>query len=142
VNENASGYVLDTLALLAIGTQGKEVRAISRLIVRAMKGDGPPVTIPALCLADAAASRKYLFEHIEDLVTRAPLASIMLAPLDLHTTGDLAVLRDRFPGVDWPVLHAVREAPISHSPDIPDRTIITLDRNIYRGLPVGDLGEI
>lgn len=142
MNDNAAGYVLDTLALLAIGTQGKEVRAVSRLIVRAMNGLGPPITIPALCLADAAASRKYLFEHVKDLITRSPLASIMLAPLSIEATGDLAVLRDRFPGVEWPVLHAAREAPIPHGPGVPDRTLVTLDRGLYRGLPVGDVDEI
>jgi hypothetical protein len=142
VKLDTSGYVLDSLALLAIGTQGREVKVLSGLIVEAMNGEGPPITIPALCLADAGATRKYLFEHVEDLITRAPLASIMLAPLNLRATGDLAVLRDRFPGVEWPVLHAAREAPISYSPGLPDRTLVTLDRGLYRDLPVGDVTEI
>jgi len=138
----ASGYVFDSLAILALGTQGTLLRTLSRFITRATRDEGPPIIIPALCLADAAASRKYLFEYVGNLITMAPPATIMLAPVDLGATADMSVLRDRFPGIDWPVLHAVREAPMPLDPEIPDRTLVTLDRGLYRGLPVGDLDEI
>jgi hypothetical protein len=92
------GYVLDHLALTA-GLAGRgtehQQREMSRLLISAMDG-GPPLTLPAVCLAVTAEERPGVANHVAALVADAPDGAIEVS--GLARTRQLDALREEFPG--------------------------------------------
>jgi hypothetical protein len=143
-----TGYVLDHLALTAgLTEQGSQYhrRELSRLLHDALEG-GPPVSVPAICLAASTASaaaqaaaqavaragaaaaspaavsvmaeaaaavagagaRPHLAVHIGELVAAGPSGAVEVS--ELTRTPELDELRESFPRLDWPAVHAVLQA--------------------------------
>ena len=125
---NTTAYVVDDAAMVAGFGAGTEVqcRELSRLIHDTFDG-GPPLHVPALCLAAAAAIRPAIADHIALLVTGATNDAIDVRGL---MAGQLAALVAEYPGLGNAAAHAVSEAIASAS------IIITTDPGRYANVPV------
>jgi hypothetical protein len=125
-----TSYVVDHTALIAglagFGTES-ERREMSRLLVDAIDG-GPPLAVPAACLAVAAAVRPALLDHLAGLLAEASPGVIELSGLD--RTGELDQLRRRPLVPDWAAIHAVLRALQDGS------YIVTTSAGAYDDLPV------
>lgn len=125
-----NGYVLDHLALTAglAGTGSEhQRREISRLLHSAIEG-GPSLSVPALCLAATVCVRPAVAEHVAVLIADAPSGTI--EGLGLVRTPQLDAVRETFPDLDWPAVHAVVHAVTGGAP------LLTADASQYAGVPV------
>jgi hypothetical protein len=125
-----SGYVLDHHAVIAgLTVRGSEHhhRELSRLLVGAVT-DGPAVAVPALCLAATADVRLAVAGHLADLIAASPPGAITVPALERTSTLD--AIRDDYPRLDWPALHAVTVAVATGT------SLVTVDPNRYAGVPV------
>ncbi len=105
-----SGYVLDDLALVAgltAATDEHHRRELSRLINDAVEG-GPTLSVPALCLTEAATARRSIGEHVADLVAWAPPGAV--AVCELVRDSRLLTVLTVGPALDWAGLHAAMHA--------------------------------
>jgi hypothetical protein len=125
-----SGYVLDHRAVIAgLTDRGSEHhhREMSRLLAAAV-ADGPAVAVPALCLAATAGVRAAIAGHLADLIAAAAPGAISVPALE--RTAILDAIRDIYPFLDWPSLHAVVIAVATGN------ALITTDTGQYTGVPV------
>ena len=125
-----TGYVVDhsaTTAGLTDGGSESQRRALSKYVHAAANG-GPRLAFPAICLAATAEVRPAIADHVAMLVADAPRGTIEVSRL---TRGpQLEVLREQFPGLDWPAAHAVLQALLNDEP------IMTAETTAYAGVPV------
>jgi hypothetical protein len=124
------GYVVDHLALTAgLTDTGSEHhrREMSRLLHSAIDG-GPPLIIPAVCLAATAGVRPVIATHMTVLLADAPSGAIEFSAL--IRTPVLDALRITFPAIDCPTTHAALQAMDSNAP------ILTTTPLVYVGIPV------
>jgi hypothetical protein len=125
-----SGYVLDNHAVVAgLAGTGSEHhrRELSRLLSAAIDG-GPTVAIPALCLAATAATRPAVTGHLGDLIASTGNGVITIPGLE--RTATLDAVREVYPRLDWPAVHAVTVAIATAEP------LITTQPSVYDGVPV------
>jgi hypothetical protein len=123
-------YVLDDLAVVAgLGEHGTEHhrREFARLLVGAVDG-GLAVACPAICLAIAGQTRPAIVAHLAQLVATCPADAITLP--GLTRTGTLDAIRDMYPHLDWPAVHAVTTALSRAS------LLVTTDPTRYDGIPL------
>jgi len=125
-----TAYVLDHHAVIAgLAGTGSEHhrREVSRLLVAAIEGD-PRIAVPALCLAATAAARPPVAGHLADLIAGAD-PDVITVP-GLERTPVLDAVREVYPQLDWPSVHAVAVAIATSAP------LITSDPPRYAGIPV------
>ena len=126
-----SGAVLDDLALAAglggTGT-GHEQQRFSWRLHTATAGDGPALILPALCVATVAGIRAAVTDHIAALVATAALGTLQVAAL--VRSPQLDAVRETFPALSWPAIHAV---VCALEADVP---LITSRPQDYVGVPL------
>ena len=111
-----SSYILDHLALTAgLGGTGSEHqrRETSRLLHATVEG-GPSLVVPALCLAETAGARPAIAGHLAALITDAPAGTIEVA--GLVRTPQWDAVRQTFPDLSWPAVHAAVHAIATGTP--------------------------
>lgn len=123
-----TGYVVDDAAIVAGLGDGTEAqrRELSRLIHDTLDG-GPPLHLPALCLAAAATVRPDIADHVAWLVTDASNGAVDIRGL---AAGQLAEVVAEFPGLGYAAAHAASEAIADGS------IILTTDAARYADVPV------
>lgn len=125
-----SGYILDHLTLSAglAGTGSEhQRRETSRLLHAAVDG-GPPLAVPALCLAETAGLRPAVAAHLAALITDAPAGALQI--IGAVRTPQWDAVRQTFPELSWPALHAAVQAIATGTP------IMTTDLTAYNAVPV------
>jgi hypothetical protein len=123
------GYVVDDAALVAgLGGSGTEAqrRELSRLVHASFDG-GPPLSVPALCLASAVAARPAIADHTSMLVAQAPASAMEIRGL---VGGEIAEILGEHPALGFAGAHAVSAATRSGA------VVITVDCDRYAGVPV------
>lgn len=125
-----NGYILDHLTLSAgLAATGSEHqrRETSHLLHAAVDG-GPPLVVPALCLAETGGQRPAVAGHLVALVTDAPAGALQI--VGVARTPQWDAVRQTFPGLGWLALHAAVHAITTGMP------IMTTDPDAYRGVPL------
>jgi hypothetical protein len=135
----AGGYVVDAGALSLLGGSGSRLArsTMSGVLIRAIKGTGPPVRVPALALLAAALTKDRLAEHVARLALEAPEGAIDVNELGMITVVQVLPYASTAPAASSDVWHTVCETRAYRG-----WTLVTTRPGSYTAWPDLNIGDL